>query len=288
MSERITIMLPSKFRCLDLDAAWPKSNQPSKCLRLAKTCKYSYASRSQPDILSGTPGPTFQSNTTSALRECDNPIVWPENSQANTLILLNRPQTILPATCFLDTDTHYQLPSDGKNPGVPVPTQILGVLSSKAAMHSICHGYLESTQDWLPLFSQKLLFQKVNNFNAESDTGLSLLLLCMKLVSCIPSKQEEASISSLYYLAKEYQFRVESSGFVSLQVLQSVVLLAVYEAGHAIYPAAHLSIGHAARLGTMMGLQDKKNATQLFKEAKTWSQCEEERRTWWSIIIFDR
>jgi hypothetical protein len=89
-------------------------------------------------------------------------------------------------------------------------------------------------------------------------------------------------------MAKDLYSRVENSCLISLQLLQSAILIAIYEIGHGIYPAAYLSVGHAARLGNMMGLHDRKNATQLFKEAETWSQCEEERRTWWTVVMLDR
>lgn len=195
---------------------------------------------------------------------------------------------LFPATYFLDSDSHYQVPSDRRDPGVPVPTEILKVLSSRAAMHSLCDAYLRNTHDWLPMLSPKRIFQKVNDFSADADIGLSLLLLCMKLVSEIPSTLGQAAISPLYCMAKDLYSRLENSSLISLQLLQSAILIAIYEIGHGIYPAAYLGVGHAARLGIMMGLHDRKNATQLFKEAATWSQCEEERRTWWTVVILDR
>ena len=75
---------------------------------------------------------------------------------------------------------------------------------------------------------------------------------------------------------------------ISLQLLRSAIIIAICEIGHGIYPAGYLSVGHAARLGFMIGLHDREKAPQLFKEAETWSQCEEERRTWWAVIILDR
>jgi hypothetical protein len=169
-----------------------------------------------------------------------------------------------------------------------VPTEILDILQSSPSIHSLCETYLRSVHSWLPMLSQKRLFQKVNNFSADADMGLALLLLCMRLVSEIPTEQERPATSPIYCIAKDFYSRVENSRLISLQLLQSAILIAIYEIGHGIYPAGYLSVGHAARLGIMIGFHDREKAPQLFKEAETWSQCEEERRTWWAVIILDR
>jgi hypothetical protein len=110
----------------------------------------------------------------------------------------------------------------------------------------------------------------------------------MKLVSEIPSEIEHPANSSLYCMAKGFYSRMEHSDLLSLQLWQSAILIAVYEIGHAIYPAAYLSISHIARLGIMMGLHCKTYAAKLFKEPVTWTYREEERRAWWAVVILDR
>ena len=109
----------------------------------------------------------------------------------------------------------------------------------------------------------------------------------MKLVSEAPSDLEHPATSVLYCMAKGFYSRMEHHGLLSLQLLQSAILIAVYEIGHAIYPASYLSISHVARFGIMMGFHCK-YAAQLFKEPETWTYREEERRAWWAIVILDR
>ncbi|ENH75822.1 hypothetical protein FOC1_g10001972 [Fusarium oxysporum f. sp. cubense race 1] len=46
--------------------------------------------------------------------------------------------------------------------------------------------------------------------------------------------------------------------------------------------------GQAVRLATMVGLHSQKDAKQLFVEPETWTLCEEQRRTWWAIVMLDR
>ncbi|KAF4490277.1 oxidoreductase yusZ [Fusarium agapanthi] len=38
----------------------------------------------------------------------------------------------------------------------------------------------------------------------------------------------------------------------------------------------------------MVGLHSQKDAQQLFVEPETWTLCEEQRRTWWAIVMLDR
>ncbi|KAK2757578.1 hypothetical protein FQN54_004547 [Arachnomyces sp. PD_36] len=180
------------------------------------------------------------------------------------------------------------MPASQLKPKVAVPTEVLAILQSRVAMETLCEAYMLSVQSWLPMISKKRLFERVAAFNETTDIGLSLLLLCMKLVSEAPFDGEHAAASSLYCMVKEFYFRVETAGAISLQLLQSAILISVYELGHALYPAAYLSVSNAERLGTMMGYHDRKNTPQLFKDADTWTEREEERRSWWAIVILER
>jgi hypothetical protein len=94
--------------------------------------------------------------------------------------------------------------------------------------------------------------------------------------------------TNIYSAAKQCCFCAEAGGFVSLRLVQSLVLLAVYELGNAIYPAAYLTIGRASRLSSMIGMHSRKNARQLFVDPDTWSLREEQRRTWWAVFVLDR
>jgi hypothetical protein len=85
---------------------------------------------------------------------------------------------------------------------------------------------------------------------------------------------------------KYFYLEVEGSSIVSLAVLQAGVLLALYELGHAIYPAAFLSIGACARYVHALGI----NVSRTLKTRKvlTLVEVEERRRVWWTIVILDR
>jgi len=110
----------------------------------------------------------------------------------------------------------------------------------------------------------------------------------MKLVTTSPAYQQDAVTSLLYQTVRDLSAKVENAFVISLELIQAKVLLSVYEMGHGIYPAAFLSIAHAARLCVTMGFHDRKSAPRLFKEPATWALLEEERRTWWVVLILDR
>ncbi|UPL00842.1 hypothetical protein LCI18_011776 [Fusarium solani-melongenae] len=169
--------------------------------------------------------------------------------------------------------------------------------STQSSLPQICSEYLahdsmesvstffSTVHKWLPMISRKRL---VFELNAQSpdDSCLMLLVLCIKL--CITDTEHQPKDLPLYAVARSLCSAAETGGFVSLRLLQALVLLAVYELSHAIYPAAFLTLGRAARLGMLMGFYDRKDAQQLFKPAETWSLREEQRRTWWAIFILDR
>ncbi|KPI40200.1 uncharacterized protein AB675_11578 [Cyphellophora attinorum] len=89
-----------------------------------------------------------------------------------------------------------------------------------------------------------------------------------------------------YSLAKGQLTAAESTGAMSLQLLQAMVLLTVYEYSHAIYPAAYFGIAMCARYATALGLHQQRGRLNPVHEADL-DVVEEKRRLWWSIVILD-
>jgi hypothetical protein len=90
----------------------------------------------------------------------------------------------------------------------------------------------------------------------------------------------------LYHAVKHFYVEVEGSSIFSIPVLQAGVLLALYELGHAIYPAAYLSIGVCARYAHAIGINA--SGTLNTRKVLTLAEVEERRRVWWAIVILDR
>lgn len=78
---------------------------------------------------------------------------------------------------------------------------------------------------------------------------LAMKLITWRLVSC-PSPAD----TPIYQASKRLLSLVESAGSVSLLNLQAMILVALYEYGHCIYPAASMTVGACARYGEILGL----------------------------------
>lgn len=103
----------------------------------------------------------------------------------------------------------------------------------------------------------------------------------MRLVSGSTPEPEQT-----YQLAKRSYSESITTGLLTIETLQAGVLLALYEIGHAIYPAAYLSVGACARHGTALDLD--KSISRSESLHLPWRDIEERRRVWWSILILDR
>ncbi|KAI5467616.1 hypothetical protein BGZ63DRAFT_419312 [Mariannaea sp. PMI_226] len=192
-----------------------------------------------------------------------------------------------PDAFFLDTDLFHPISHSELRSSHSIPSHISCWLGSD--VNTIYEHYFNSVDTWLPFVSRKRLKQGIQANDLKEASGLALLLLCMKLASEQPDPHGSSSAdSALYKAAKSYLVTVEELSPASLHLFQSLVLIALYELGHGIFPAAYLTVGRAARLGILRGYHDRKNATQLFTTPPSWTYWEEERRTWWAASILER
>ena len=173
---------------------------------------------------------------------------------------------------------------------MPIPVDVASFVGDAASIRSIATTFFQTAHTWMPIIAKRDFFTRLLNPLARRQTELSLLALCMLLCSNSPDGNGDSGVKTdLYQIAKRYHFEVESTGALSVPVLQSAVLIAVYEVGHAIYPAAYLTIGACARLGIVLGI-DKLGLDLMGSSlgALTWIEIEERRRVWWAILLLDR
>ncbi|KAF5707746.1 Zn(II)Cys6 transcriptional activator [Fusarium mundagurra] len=155
---------------------------------------------------------------------------------------------------------------------------------------SLIEHYENTIHHWLPMLSIKRLRQAANALG-DSTRGVVDVLVFLALEALISQSDEQTILpqsNPSYLKAKHGSFIAESSGTINIRLIQTLTLVALYEFGHCIYPAAYLTIGQAVRLATMIGLHNQKDAKQLFVEPETWTLCEEQRRTWWAMVMLDR
>lgn len=199
--------------------------------------------------------------------------------------------TAFPPAFFLDPD-HYSKFGQYDLSSERLPWVEMAEKHVDKDWREVCERFLATVYIWLPMVSKRRLYSELSSSNHDCKPGNAVFLLCMKL--CTSKEFDSADDGSsyanneLYNTAKQCCFHAESGGYVSLRLVQSLVLLSVYELGHAIYPAAYLTVGRAARLANVIGLQNMKLANQLFVTADMWSLREESQRTWWAIFILDK
>lgn len=175
-------------------------------------------------------------------------------------------------------------------PKIFVPLSISHLIGDMTQVQDIAANFFSGIHTWLPIISKIRFKQSLLNPLAESRPDVALLLLCMQLITWSPSDREvlKDPQTSAYHTTKRFAIEVETSGVLSLQALQGLILLALFEFGHAIYPAAYLSIGSCARYGSALGINGKATATTFVGQKYSWLEQEERKRIWWAIIILDR
>lgn len=196
---------------------------------------------------------------------------------------LSAPQAPFPKSVILDAETFTTLPRGVLDVPGATPCKVIDAIGVDPA--GFVDSYFAGAHHWFPFLSSKRI--KLVTPLVESNPTAALLLISIKLLAGTLQPQAEPR-TTLYQLTKEFIGSVEDSGSINLPLVQAIILTAIYELGHAIYPAAYLSISRAVRLSYLLGLHDKHHSTQTFKAPDTWTGCEEERRTWWALIILDR
>lgn len=142
--------------------------------------------------------------------------------------------------------------------------------------------YFDTIHAWMPIVSKKQFFENLPNRLTQRRSELFLLVLAMKLCCARITTPR----TDLYHAVKQFYFDMENSGALSIQVLQAAILIAIYEVGHAIYPAAILSVGSCARYASCLGIDTTARPPKSMQ--LPWIEVEECCRIWWSIAILDR
>ncbi len=119
-------------------------------------------------------------------------------------------------------------------------------------MQEVASDFFALIHPWFPIVSKKRMNLGIPLWDGGPD--LALLFLAMKLITSRPDEGVAVADTSLYMACKRCLSLLESAGTMSLQYLQAMLLVALYEYGHAVYPAAWMTIGACARYSDLLGL----------------------------------
>jgi len=195
-------------------------------------------------------------------------------------------QTFFLRSIFLDADISEFLNAPFIASDAPIPREVSDILGVRTDIEMMISRYFENFDAWMPIINRSRLGRLLDMASTEMRSDLALLLLSMRLIQEVPI-YDDAERLPIYIATKRFCFALEMAGTYSLLKVQAGLLIAVYELGHGVLPAAYTSVGACARQGISLGIH-KKDAPQILRKPRSWLDWEERQRVWWFIIILDR
>lgn len=123
-------------------------------------------------------------------------------------------------------------------------------------MQSIIDNYRAAVHKWLPILNAQKFDDMLTQPTCELGSDIVLLLLVMKLISTSNHELGDIHQNVLYQTTKRLVALMEATGATSLNILQANLLVAWFEYGHAVYPAAYITSGWSLRYGNLLGLNE--------------------------------
>lgn len=192
------------------------------------------------------------------------------------------PNSSFIAERFLDPVVFSRAQLSVDNVDVAVTDEISELVGGILDIQAVSDRFFKSVYMWMPIISKPRFSSTLLSRLTYKKAELYLLVLSMKLCSTRATLLNTA----LYETVKLFHFKLQSSGVLSILVLQAAVLIGLYELGQAIYPAAFLSIGSCARYAVALGID--KSILSPSTPNSQWIEEEERRRVWWAILVLDR
>ncbi|UKZ65862.1 uncharacterized protein TrAtP1_007052 [Trichoderma atroviride] len=220
-----------------------------ECAKKQRRCDYDYVKR----------GSMLASSEQSDSLQEDNVSSQPITSTTNQYAL---PSSNLSALFFLDPPVFRNHNIDIPKAFARLPSSITGQLGNSQQQEEIGNRFFNTIHAWLPMVSRKRFYEdlRIHSENLSASADLAFLLLGMKLMTWQPLSEDDVSPvkqtarTATYIETKRFGFELEASGMFSLRVLQGLLLVAFYEVGHAIYPAAFMSIAACVRYAHALGI----------------------------------
>lgn len=170
---------------------------------------------------------------------------------------------------------------------VIVQKQLLKIVKSRSEMHRIADSYFATIARRISIVSAQRFYARLPKIESPSCAAdFAALCLCVHLVLQLPQPHDSSMQSSLYVTVKGIISLLEATSFHSLEVIQCRILIAFYEIGHGIYPAAAASIGGCAKMARFAGFHRHSILSTYDEEREI--VVEEKKRTLWALHNLDR
>lgn len=207
----------------------------------------------------------------------------PADTQSPQSVLLDFPVNRFPATYFLDRQSFNHCHMSIERGHLPPSSIILQNFGNADDIRQAATKYFTSVHLWFPIISRSKFYGYFLHGSFETDVEISLLALCMRILGSRPPNGIQVQDAD-YISIKQAFVKLEQVGVLNLTVLQALLLTALYEIGHGIYPAAHFTIGQCSKYAVALDLD-----REILKwNASDWVMMEEKHRAWWAILMLDR
>jgi hypothetical protein len=170
---------------------------------------------------------------------------------------------------------------------VAINTEATKIFRSLEEIQHIANKFFDTIYQRFPIISKTRFLERLPHVFSKPCADFTVLCLCIHLVLQYASQNDRSMQSSLYVTVKNAISLLESTSFLSLEVVQARLLVTLYEIGHGIHPGASISIATAAKTARMLGL-NKKHFQQGTNDFVAKVIAEEEKRVWWATVNLDR
>lgn len=172
-----------------------------------------------------------------------------------------------------------------------IKTAIIRRLSG-VSPEEVISTYSRTIEPWFPVISEPKLCNQLSSNWHDATLDLAVLCLAIELFSTPPSlgpKEERvgSDFMSLYLCTKGWIVSMEGLGINSLEVVQSRLLITLFEVAHGLYPAAYISIGATVRAAEALSVYSGADVALSLFVAKVVDK-EESMKTWIGILVLDR
>ncbi|KAH8663395.1 hypothetical protein BGZ60DRAFT_411213 [Tricladium varicosporioides] len=166
--------------------------------------------------------------------------------------------------------------------------QKLGVLTPEDTLSA----YSRAIEPWFPVISITKLWSRLPLTWDEAPLDVALLCLSIQLLTTTPppspeNENDPSEFKSLYLCTKSSITSTEGLGINSLLIVQSRILVTLFEVAHGFYPAAYISIGATVRAADSLEIHPGADVSPP-QSLDDGAEREETVLTWCNILILDR
>lgn len=176
----------------------------------------------------------------------------------------------VPVAFFLDATAFPVGKYQGSRHNLQLPQVFEDVCPTSTVIRNIVNSYFIMYDPWLPIISRESLSLGPNDHVEDINADVALLYLCMRLIAERLPQASQNPQTSFYLSVKEFFFLIGSAGLLTIQLLQGGLLIALYELGHAIFPAAYLTIRRCTKIGQAINIHNTAGTPQMISPSANW------------------